>query len=260
VLEHVPYDHLVEVRIGVPGIGQSRRDAHVDPRVHAARGLGADLDPVHLEAAIGKRSQDHSAAAADVEHPGAGLESTRQEGDVTRGDDADEALDQRLELHTGLAVVFVRVEGAHLLRGGHRMEPPQAALLTHDDGRGDALHREARPRRGVAAHDARGYLDRIRRGAFQRQNAEPVEIRVRLGRDASGPHGRGGACGARRQRSSGGTFAQRPHERPDWCGAMKLRALPRIRVTGAGGAGRTIRIPFPHGLVYRGGRVEVQRR
>jgi hypothetical protein len=41
---------------------------------------------------------------------------------------------------------------------------------------------------------------------------------------------------------------------------MKLRTLPRIRDTGAGGAGRTIRIPFPHGLVYRGGRVEVQRR
>jgi hypothetical protein len=201
VLEHVPYDHLVEVRIGVPGVGQSRRDAHVGPRVPAARGLGADLDPVHLEAAIRQGSQDHPAATADVEHPGAALEATRQECDVTRGDDANEALDQRLELHTGLAVVFFRIEGAHLLRARHRMEPSQAALLTHDDGRGDALHREARPRRGVAAHDARGYRNRIRGGASQRQNAEPVEIRVRRSRDASGPHGSRGACGARRQRS-----------------------------------------------------------
>ena len=142
VLEHVPDHHLVEVRRRIGRVAEARRDPDLGARIGAARGLERDLDAVHLEAAVGERAEDHAAAAAHVEHARTGPQIAREEADVALADPAHQALDDALELATGLAVVFVRVEGRDLLEIGHRMQTPEPTALADEHARREALDRE----------------------------------------------------------------------------------------------------------------------
>ncbi len=68
VLEDVPDDHFVEGGACVVRVSQPRSDSNFGPRIGAAHRLAADFDTVHLEAAVGERSEQDTAAASDVEH------------------------------------------------------------------------------------------------------------------------------------------------------------------------------------------------
>ena len=110
------------------------------------------LDAVHLQPAVGERAEHDAAAAADVEHARARREPARQEADVARADQTHRPLDQRLELRAGLPVVFVRIEGADLLRAEHRMEAPEAAAFALDQLRAATPSTSKRGRARLAPH------------------------------------------------------------------------------------------------------------
>ena len=124
----------------------------ISARGSAPRAAAAlHLDAVHLEAAVCEQAEHDAAPAADVEHARAGASPRERK---PRADQPYEALDQRLELRAGLPVVFIRVEGADLLRAQHRMEAPEAAAFADDELRRNALDGVARPRPLRAAHEA----------------------------------------------------------------------------------------------------------
>jgi hypothetical protein len=200
VLENVPDDHLVEMLRRVAGVGESRSDADARARVGSPRGLGADLDAVDLEAAVGQRAQDHPAPTAHVQHARAGLQRAREKRDVSLPHQSNQALDERLELGAGLAVVFVRVEAANLLGVGLRIEAPEATAAAHHDGRGETFHLEAGSSLPAAADGTgRHGLHRLR-GRRQRTNRGFVEFKGGQ-EQTSMARSSGAACVGRGERS-----------------------------------------------------------
>ena len=200
MLEDVPDQHLVEeVRLVARG-RELWRDADLGARVGPDGRLLADLDAVNLEAAIGQRTQHHTATAADVEHPGARRQRAREEGDVPLAHPAHETLDLGLELRAGLAIVFVRVEAAHFLQVGQGIETAEPAVGAHHDDRRGASDLEAGP--GLAA-PAHGTRRQAQRGMFVRADP-PNGVLVELS-GAQGPASRArwsdASCGSGWQRS-----------------------------------------------------------
>ena len=194
----MPDHDLVEVRGRVARIGEARRDPDLGAGIGAARGVERDLDAVDFEAAIRQRAEDHAAAATHVQHARAGRQIAREEVDVPLADPAHEAFDDGLELVTGLAVVFARVEGPDLLGIGHRMQTPEPTARTDDDTRREALDREGSPGLLRAANETRGHVLR-RLGP----RAEGFDLALIQGVVAQEPTSRGcaGTCAAGSQRS-----------------------------------------------------------
>jgi hypothetical protein len=92
---------------------------------------------------------------------------------VARADPAHRALDERMELHTGLAVVVVGIERGDRRRREHRIEAAESALLADHDGRVDALHAKRARARVAPTHRTRRHALRAR---VERAHARPVEI------------------------------------------------------------------------------------
>jgi Tol biopolymer transport system component len=191
VLEHVPDHDLVEEAVGVSGVRELWGDPDLRAHVGTARGLGAHLDAVHFETAIGERSEDHAAATAHVQHPGLLRKAPREERDVARADRAHQSLDEGMELHAGLAVVLVRIEGAHLVDAEHRLEAPEPAVGADDDRRRHPVHGEARTRPGGTAHRTGRDVRRIRFPEIPHRTR--VQVRACNG-GRRGRHGSDGAC------------------------------------------------------------------
>ena len=204
VFEYVPDDDLVEEGVRIAGVRERGRDADLGARVGPARGPLADLDAVHLEAAIGERAEDDTAPATHVEDTGSPVEPPRQERDVSRAHDAHESLDQGLELDTGLPVVFVGVVVANRLRIGHGVKTPESTLGAHHHALRDALDLEAGRRLVRAAHRTGSNGHGSTFGSRDFRDSVLVEAGARRERLILG-HSTAESCGARRETSREGT-------------------------------------------------------
>jgi hypothetical protein len=189
VLEHVPDHDLVEMVRLEARIGEAPRDADLRARIGAARGFGALLHAVDLEAPVGQRAEDHASAATHVEDARARPQRTRQESDVARADEADEPLDRAAELRPGLSVVLVGIEAAQRARVRLGMDAARSAALAYDDAQRLACEREAGSRALAGAHRAGRYA--LRGSCLEREDGARVEVGVGQGKASVRPRAAG---------------------------------------------------------------------
>jgi hypothetical protein len=173
VFEYMPDDDLIEARGWVLGVFQVLRDPDFGSRIGSSRGLRADLEPVDFEALLGKRPEDHTAPATQVENSSARSEFAGEKRGVAFADGPHERFDRGLELPAGASVVFFGVEGPQPIRAQHRVKAAEPAPSADDHFLFHCFHFEP-------PNCDFGGADRTRRyalvGAWSRQDADVVFV------------------------------------------------------------------------------------
>jgi hypothetical protein len=78
VLEHMPQDDLVEMRIGILGVPQIICDTNLRSPIGTGRSSRANLESVGFETPVCQRRQQYAASASDIQHPRSANEAARQ--------------------------------------------------------------------------------------------------------------------------------------------------------------------------------------